>query len=409
MSRTLSKLLGVDASDFGAFIKRVEQITLHDGIDVRLTAEIITKSREAVRSLGLDPRDSTHEEVYWALRSKALLGDRALRQVMNIKQAQTDTILSSKDSAKGAEKIAKTMNSLLMHERVICVQSSAIKKILSAVPPKKTLKALHYRSISSVLRREDPRLLYALALQFEGDSWKNQTYAQLKRLKSKDVMEQSPEILALPQVWAEKLKNTEFRKVSVSVPEIGVVLLLPSVPLSTAGTVLLSSAIALQAAQTMIVESLPYRSQALTTGLESLIPEIAVGHIKLLDKIHGLQPNWQAVYRLLASQEKQLPEFEFVLQDLSWEATEVKLASVTNELDFWVDKQYLGYATSGLPLSFHLIDVTVSEVLQKDWGEHVVSHMRASLWNELQLCYLRHESFERAVIQQLTLAQDVVL
>lgn len=409
MSKTLSYLLGVDNQDFASFIHRVEQVTLNSGVDVRLTAEIITKSREAVKGLKLDPKDSTFEEVYWSLRSKALNDDEALRQSMNIASAKHDQTYSSTNTAKATSSIAKSLNTLLHHERVISVQPSAIKRILKAVPPKKTLKILSFRSISSVLRREDPRCLYALATQFESESWKKQVHAHLKRLNAKDVMEQSPEIIAMPKEWVEKLENNEFSKVCLTVPEIGIVLLLPSVPLSTGGTVLLTSAIALQAIQTMVVESLPYRSQALSTGLESLIPEIAVGHLNLLESIHGMQPSWQAVYRLLASQEKQLPEFEFVLQDLSWEATETKLSTLSSDLDYWVDKHYLGYVTKGLPLSFHVIDVCVSEVLQKTWGEHIVSHMRASLWNELQLRYLQHETFERAVVQQLTLAQELVL
>ncbi len=409
MSKTLSTLLGVDERDFSKLIQRVEQVTHHGGVDVRLTADIITKSREAVRQLGLDPQDSTYEEVYWALRSRALKSDEALREALDIPGSDTKKAFSPKKSAKGAQSIADKLNTLLIHERVISVQSAAVKKILTAVPPKKTMKLLGFRSISSVLRREDPRCLYTVALQLESESWKKQVYAQLKRLKAKDVMEQSPEIIALPESWTAKLEKTDFARVCLVASELGVVILLPTVPLSAPGTVFLTSAIALQAVETMVVESLPYRSKSLTIGLESLISEIAAGHISLLEKVHGMEPSWQAVYRLLSESERQLPEFEFVLQDLSWESSEMKLASLSSELDFWVGKHYLGYFTDGLPLSFHMIDVTVSEVLKKPWGEHVVSHMRGSLWNELQLAYLQHETFERAVVQQLTLAQQVVI
>lgn len=409
MSRTLSSLLGVEPRDFSSFISRLEHVTHNDGVDVRLTAEIITKSREAVRGLGLDPKDSTHEEVYAALRARVLSSDESLRKELKIAPATSGLLPSEKQAAEDTAKIATALSTLIQNDRVICIQPAAIKRILKAVPPKKTLKKLGFRSIASVLRREDPRAFYALAFLYESESWKNQVTAHLKRLHAKDVVEQSPEIVSLPKDWIKKLGDEEFRKVSLSVSEIGVVVILPSVPLSSPATVLLTCAVTLQSVQTMVVESLPYRSQALTTGIENLIPEIAAGHVKILEKIHGLQPSWHAVYRLFATHTKQIPEFEFVLQDLSWETTETRLASFCSDLDYWVDKHYLGYKTHDLPLSFHVIDIAVSEVLDKQWGEQIVSHMRASLWNELQLHYLKHEALERSVINQLTIAQEVVL
>ena len=235
--------------------------------------------------------------------------------------------------------------------------------------------------------------------------------ARLKRLQARDVHEYPVQVLSLPEVWLKKLADHSYDTVLQSVPETGTILLLPSIPLKKEGSVLLTVSLALQAAQKLSIESLRYRTKALSIGMESLLPDIAAGLLQELDPIHGMKPSWSSVYQLLAQQSKhRLPDFEFILGDLTWESTETRLASMSSEVDFWVGSHYLGYAQpEGLPISLHVVDVTASLVLKRGYGEHVVSHMRSSLWNEFQLRYLKHEALENAVISQLTVAQGIVL
>ncbi len=218
-------------------------------------------------------------------------------------------------------------------------------------------------------------------------------------------------MLLLPEEWLKKLSDHSYDTILQSVAETGTILLLPSIPLKKRGSVLLTVSLVLQAAQRLSVESLRYRTRSLSVGMESLLPEIAAGLLSELDPIHGLTPSWASVYQLLATQSKhRLPDFEFILSDLSWESTETRLASMSSELDFWVNSHYLGFSNDdGLPLSLHVVDVAASLVMKRSYGEHVVSHMRTSLWNEFQLRYLKHEALENAVVSQLTVAQGIIL
>jgi hypothetical protein len=182
------------------------------------------------------------------------------------------------------------------------------------------------------------------------------------------------------------------------------------VPVTVAGSVLLTTCLVLQAGQRLAVESLPYRNKALTIGYEKLLPDIAAGLLEEMKPVHGLKPSWHAVYQLLAERGKEKnSEYEFMLGDLEWQTTETRLASLASELDFWVYSHYLGYVTEGRPVSFHIVDVTASLVLSKKYGSHIVSHMQHSLWNELQLRYLRQENIEKNIIMQLTMAQEIML
>lgn len=402
MSAIISQLLDADRRVFDKIIARLEHMSVQSGIDVQLTAEIITGTREKARRLGLDPADTSAEELYYGLLAKATEDGEVLRKKLEIHENTTPEI--------AARKIAKVTSGLLKKDLVVCMQPHAVKKILKSVPPKKTLKALHFRSLDSVLKREDPLQLYALANRIEDKSWHSQVHARIKRLQARDACETSVQVLSLPEEWLEKLKKIRFETVVQPVPEIGAVLILPSMPLAVKGAVLLTVSLVLQAGQRLAVESLPFRAKALTTGLEKLLPDIAAGVIEELAPVHGLKPSWHAIYQLLSQQSKHLvPDFEFILSDLQWESTETRLASIAPELDFWVNTHYLGHISQPLPVSLHLIDVVASLVLQKPYKSQVVSHMRSSLWNELQLRYLKHESLEQAIISQLTLAQGIVL
>lgn len=403
MSKIIAELLGADRRSFDKIVYRLEHITIQPGVDARLTAEIITMSREKSRRLGLDPADSTPKELYYSLLSKAAQDSEALRQKLAIND--------NTKPVDAAKIIATKTQELIKKDIVVSLQSATVKKILKAVPPKKTMRALKFRSIESVLKREDPLVLYALAKRFESDSWHSQVLARLKRLQPRDVHEHPVRVLSLPEEWLQKLADHHYDTVLQSVPETGTILLLPSIPLKTKGAVLLTVCLVLQAAQKLSIESLRYRARSLSVGMESLLPEIAAGLLHELDPIHGLTPSWSSVYQLLAEQSKhRLPDFEFVLSDLSWESTETRIASLSSELDFWVNSHYLGFAqTDGLPVSLHVVDVAASLVMKRHYGEHVVSHMRTSLWNELQLRYLKHDALENAVVSQLTVAQGIIL
>lgn len=402
MSKLIAQLLQADQRSFARIIQRLESMCLQPGIDTKLTTEIITGAREKVRRLGLDPVDSTREELYYGLLAKARNDDKSLRAKLGITE--------STPPAEAAQKIASATDRLLKKDLVICMVPSAVKKLLKAVPPKRTLRTLHFRSIDSVLKREDPYILYALAVRLEDASWHAQVQARMKRLQPREASESHVQVLSLPTSWLEKLEKIKFDSVIEPVAEIGAVLILPTMPLSVAGSVLLTTCLVLQASQRLAVESLPYRTRALTVGYEKLLPDIALGLLEELKPVHGLHPSWHAVFQLLAERGRDKnSEYEFMLGDLEWQSTETKLASIASELDFWVNSHYLGYVVDGRPISLHVVDVTASLVLDKKYGHQVHSHLQASLWNELQLRYLKQENIERAIVSQLTMAQEIML
>ncbi len=394
MSRLIRELLDMDQHAYDRMINRLEHVALSPGVDARLTADIITSSRQKIRALGLDPADTTLTELHYALVAKAAADGGSLRIKYGITQKTTP--------AQAAAKIADKLGPLVAVDKAVCIKPQAVKAVLKAVPPKKTMRALRLRSIDSVLKRENPLLLYALAKRLEEKSWHTQLMARLKRLQANDVTENPLQVLSMPHMWLTKLKYHRFDHVVEAVPEIGTILLLPTIPVKTKGSVLLTTAVVLQAAHKLAIESLPHKRRGMQEGHHTLIPDIAAGISTDLGMIHGAQPTWSLIYQLFAERPDVLPDSEFILNDLDWRSTEMQLASLDPQLDFWVGSHYLGQLSDKSVVSLHVIDVAASLVLEKQFGQHVVSHMRASLWNELQLGYFRQDVMERALVRQLT-------
>lgn len=71
MARFLQDLLDAKQPLFAVAMRNLEQATGHDGVDVRLVGDIITKAHIVMRTMGLDPSDTTPQELYSALQAHA--------------------------------------------------------------------------------------------------------------------------------------------------------------------------------------------------------------------------------------------------------------------------------------------------------------------------------------------------
>ena len=69
MSRFLQSILGANEPLFSNGLARLEKSAGCSGVDTRLIADIIEKSHIVMRKLGLDTRDTTGHELYFALMS----------------------------------------------------------------------------------------------------------------------------------------------------------------------------------------------------------------------------------------------------------------------------------------------------------------------------------------------------
>ena len=399
-TKLLINLLRADEYSFRQYIDGLEHVCLRPGVDIRLSAEIVTSVREKTRALGFDPKDTTTRELYHLLKARLESDDAALRMQLRLDGA---------DPEKTAKILATNAHKLSKNERSLSLTNAGVKKLLKAVPPRKTMRLLRYRSLESVVKRTNPKLLYTLACLVEGKSWNSQVHAKMLRLATKDVQWQQVSCAPIPLDWYRKLSaHLDDKGAFISNNEVGSVFVAPVVDASIQGSTVLSLGLLLNAAQTVAINSVPYRKSAFDQGYMSILPELAHNVMPDLVSIHGLRPSWKIVHELMNKGVvgEQSPELEFIVGESSWQSVEMKLATLLPSMDFWVNSHYLGVDTQHKPISFHVMDLALDVATQSSFAEQSTTHFEASLWNELQLRYLQNDVLNHSLSRQLSATHD---
>jgi hypothetical protein len=119
----------------------------------------------------------------------------------------------------------------------------------------------------------------------------------------------------------------------------------------------------------------------------------------------GQKVHWRVIQRYFGKMENENhPEiFEPHVQpeDLHWRKAEEILYQMEPALHFWHDMDYVASLRDGRPISFSLMDMAISYVNDLPYGDRAIYHFRESLWNEIFMRYMGHETLETQVLKQL--------
>lgn len=403
MSKLLVNLLKVNERDFRAMIERLERACLQPSIDVSLGAEIVVKSRRIAAMLALDATDTTDEELYYGLRAKLIAHDIALNKMLKLTEATPHM---------RARKLTALATKLSKEERALCVSLAGCKRILTAVPPRRTLKLLKLRSLESVMKREDPRVLYTIALHIEDASWQTQVRAKMKRLQAKDFGWHTPEAVVIPARWFDKLGSQLVKHgLYLKSVEMGTLVVLPVMNNTRDGLGVFALGTLLQTLHQFTIDSTPYLQEGVLQGHEQILTRIIKNDTPMLQSVHGMVPSWAAVYELVVKNgiSTQLPEVDLTIGELHWQSIETKIASYLPGFEFWVGSHFVGRVTQGVVVSAHFLDVAKNTILSTTYIEATSSHLEGSLWNELQLRYMQHDTISKAIVSQLHTNESLVI
>ena len=132
---------------FSIAIKQLEQASGKQGVDVRLTAEIIGQVHQKTKELGLDPNDTTGKELYSALLAKFKKHDSHL--------AKTIGATDPEDAQQLMPLIKQAAEAVKTPRKVWVLKKSVAKDFLKKTPPPNIMKRLGYKSIDSMLKNEN--------------------------------------------------------------------------------------------------------------------------------------------------------------------------------------------------------------------------------------------------------------
>ncbi len=397
----ISRLLAAEEPMFTTAVNQLENAAGRPGQDVRLMSEIISKVQEKTKALGLDVKDTTGEELYQALINKIKIHDEHLaKHIGGDDPADVQALLPL---------IRKTVEKADIPRGAWVLKRSVAKRMLHEMPPERIMKHLGYQSVESMTKRENLAEIYG-ALRFaETPAWLKRFNNTYKKLSPSDFEARDIEIVVMDKNrWGDIAEGFVHKKRHniTHLKELGVILLLPTKLERLPGITITALPLLLHYINEIRLYSSFFKMQQVRKNFGHIVAETLNADIKSAAIMSGSHVHWRVIQRYYGKLENEdHPEiFEPHVQpeDLHWRKAEEELYRIDPELSFWRDLDYVGVmAGDGQPVSFALMDVSVSYCTGAPYKQRAIYHLRESIWNELFMRYMGHKVLEQQILQQL--------
>jgi hypothetical protein len=396
----LRDLLDAKEPLFTKSLKQLEIASHNTGADVELAAGIHTAAARAMRQLGLDERDTTGPELYQALIAKVKEHDAHLaRSIGGDNTMKVSELLPLMKTA--AEKVKTPRDAWVL-------KKSVAKDMLRHMPPPNIMKMLGYRSIDSMLKRENLAEIYG-ALRFaETPEWLNAFDATYKKLTPSDFETRAIEIVIMPRDrWSDITQHfIEKKRHNIThLKELGVILMLPVKADKLPGITIWAMSLLFHYTNEIRLYSAYFKLQQVKKNFGEIIVTTLIADPDLGPIMAGQSIHWRVIQRYFGKLETEShPEiFEPHVQpeDLHWRKAEEILERIDPELGFWKDMDYVALMHDGRPTTFNMMDTAASYCNETPYAHRTVYHFRESLWNEIFMRYMGKKVLEQQVLQQL--------
>lgn len=159
-------------------IAKLEASCGYPSEDVRLLAENKQKIRDKIAQLGLDPDDTTAKELYFTLLERFRKDSGAMDRALGV--------YGHSGLDERIEKATQLVSHAMSSNETWLVKNSLAKAVLAKNPPKRVAKQLHYRSIASLIKREDIAEICLAAGVLESATWQSKLSKQFSKLAGSD-------------------------------------------------------------------------------------------------------------------------------------------------------------------------------------------------------------------------------
>ena len=400
MSRTLSELLHAEEPLFSLAIRDLEKASGQVSEDVRLTADIMQRFANGLHMLGMDPNDTVGQEVYYALMSKIQEHDELLARLIGGPDAENVAELTPLIIAK--------VQQLNIPRNAWVIKKSTARELFKKTPPKRVMKLLNYRSIDSMLKKENISELYAAIRFAETTEWQTNFVKQYKRLQPSDFETRDIEIISLSnERWRDAAKEfIHHKRHNVThLKELGVVILLPIELPRLPGYTLTALPLVLHYINEIRLYSAYFKLQQVKPKFGYIVSETINIDPGKHASMAGNHVHWRVLQRYYGKQESEAhPEiFQPHVQpeDLHWRKVEEVLYDMHEAFTFWREMDYVGATYDGRPVTLNLMDVALSYMNRAPYELRAVFHFRESLWNEIFIRYMGVKTLEDEILKQL--------
>ncbi|HVV67368.1 MAG TPA: hypothetical protein VHB72_04890 [Candidatus Saccharimonadales bacterium] len=412
MTKFLSQMLEAPEPYFRLGLQKLEAAAGHPNTDIRFSLDMSQAAKDKLRELGLDPNDTTPEELYHVLQSKIKADDKHLTKTLR-------TLAATHVSAE-ADPIAGMIHAikdLPDSKRCFALKASALKSILKKVPPKKAMKQLGYRSLDSFLKHEAPVSILAAAALSEDDSWHRRLRDKYKKLQAGDFESRSIQIVQLDSGrWRELAQKAlaDNKHNVLCFKEIGALAFLPLPASAPAGSMTASLCLALHELNEIRASSTFLKLCQVRPDFGTVVRTIADEEPHLQSQLLDQDVPWHIIQRYYAqlarNEHTAVLEPHLEQEDMAWHPLGKSLSAIEPSLGFWQHASHLGLLSNDGPVSMNVIDAALNACNDLPFNRRVSQYFKQSTWHELLLHYLQPAAIEQALISELQpqLAEEAV-
>ncbi|MDB5160758.1 MAG: Sugar kinase, ribokinase family [Candidatus Saccharibacteria bacterium] len=373
MPAHLASLVGESEKSLTKIISKFEELSGFNGEDIRLVTDIKADTRRKIESLGLDPHDTTGQELHHALRAKLQADSQHLARALNFKD--------SDDVDSRINKLTDFARQSAGEAPVLALKATAAKELLRKNPPKKLMKHLNYRSLESLLKREDMSQVFAAAPAIEAGVWSKSLAKAAAKLKPADFETREIKFLSMnSKRWA--LATDDGRPVT-DVPLMGAVACWPAEVFARQESVY-SALLLLQAAEALETDSFYLKTNQFSPDFGKMVANLFANGEQQPLLIEG-QPffSWSHLRCMFEDYEQPL----------------TKLANAHPVLSWWKDSAYLAFLDDE-PVSLNLGDNLRSSLSGSSYKNRHTGSFTHRVRGELLNRYTKYQTVKNYILNQ---------
>ncbi|MDF2460737.1 MAG: hypothetical protein K0S68_140 [Candidatus Saccharibacteria bacterium] len=396
---TIGRFLSAKEPLFEHAVHQLELQSHQKGADVKLAAELAEKAADRMKRLGLKP-DASGPEIYDALIKQVALHDDHLARAIG----GTDP----SDLREMIPLIVKAAEAAPLPKGGWFLKEAKAREMLRHMPPLAIMDRLGYHLVSRLIEEEDIYEIF-LALRFvEEPAWLNDFDRLYHDLAPDDFEARQIKVVPFAVAkWgdvAEHFIQKKRHNITHS-KEMGAIAVMPMKETHMTGITLKALPLLIHYYNEIRLYSSFFKLMKSKKNFGSIVSETLIAdpaHVKLVD--HG-HVHWRVIQRYFGklTNEKHPEIFEPHLQpeDLHWRRAEEVLYDIDPELEFWQGLDYVAVLREKEPVTFNLMDLSLSYSNGIAYPDRYLYHFRESLWNELFARYMGEKALEQQLLEKL--------
>jgi hypothetical protein len=348
----------------------------------------------------LDADDTTPEELYTALLNLAQLHDGFLAKSLGG--------VDPSNLSDMMPRITKFTNSIAKTKTVWAIKHAVAKRLIKTTPPKNLMKRLGYRSIDSMLKRENVDDLFAGIRVVETKEYITKFFSSFTNLRPSDFESRKLLVRQLTQKKWQKATESYVSRTKnnlVELRELGSVVVIPIPVEKINGMTITLLPLILHKINDIHVYSSYFKFEQVQHNFGDILSQALLDKPVSNANMAGLDLSWNVISEHFGKLAKDgltdIFEPHIQADDLEKRSVEESLYKLEPALHFWYGNECLGLPYSNGVVSFNVMDVATNLINKIDFGRNSTKYLGESLWNEILKRYLGEEPLHDQVLQQL--------